>query len=75
MGLTMSKTEDAILARLSVNPGEVVPVSDIERLLYGEREYRPRSNVLQVYIARLRKAGHTIKVKRGVGYRLVVHEG
>lgn len=71
----MSKTEDAILARLSVNPGEVVPVSDIERLLYGERETIPASNVIQALISRLRKRGHTIKVKRGVGYRLVQNEG
>jgi hypothetical protein len=33
----MSKTEDAILARLQVNPGEVVPALELERLLYGER--------------------------------------
>lgn len=71
----MSKTEDAILARLSVNPGEVVPTIELERLLYGERETVPRSNPLQVFICRLRKRGHVIKNKKGHGYRLVQEEG
>lgn len=70
----MSKTEDAILARLQVNPGEFVPALELERLLYGERENPPSSNVVQVMVCRLRKAGHDIKVRRGVGYRLVVSE-
>lgn len=70
----MSKTEDAILARLSVNPGEVVPTIELERLLYGEREKIPESNVIQALISRLRKRGHTIKNRKGQGYRLVVNE-
>lgn len=70
----MSKTEDAILARLQVNPGEVVPALELERLLYGERENPPASNVIQVCMSRLRKKGHKIKVKKGVGYRLVKNE-
>lgn len=70
----MSKTEDAILARLQVNPGEVVPALELERLLYGERENPPASNTIQVMVCRLRKKGHTIKVKKGVGYRLVQSE-
>lgn len=70
----MSKTEDAILARLSVNPGEFVPALELERLLYGERENPPSSNVIQAMVCRLRKRGHQIKVKRGVGYRLLVDE-
>ena len=71
----MSKTEDAILGRLSVNPGETVPTIELERLLYGERESIPASNVIQALICRLRKRGHVIKNKKGVGYRLVVSEG
>lgn len=71
----MSKTEDAILARLAVNPGETVQTLELERLLYGERENPPSANCVQVFIHRLRKRGHTIKVKRGVGYRLVQSEG
>lgn len=71
----MSKTEDAILCRLSVNPGETVPTIELERLLYGERESPPTGNCVQVFIHRLRKRGHVIKNKKGVGYRLVVHEG
>lgn len=67
----MSKTEDAILGRLSVTPGETVPTIELERLLYGERESVPRSNPLQVFICRLRKRGYVIKNKKGVGYRLV----
>ncbi len=69
----MSKTEDAILGRLSVNPGETVPTIELERLLWPDTA--PKSNPLQVYICRLRKAGHTIKNKKGQGYRLVVNEG
>ena len=71
----MSKTEDAILSRLSVNPGETVPTIELERLLYGWREKIPESNVIQALISRLRKRGHVIKNKKGVGYRLVVNEG
>lgn len=70
----MSKTEDAILARLSVTPGETVPTIELERLLYGEREKIPDSNVIQALICRLRKRGHTIKNKKGQGYRLVQDE-
>lgn len=70
----MSKTEDAILARLSVTPGETVPTIELERLLYGERDSAPKSNPLQVFICRLRKRGHTIKNKKGQGYRLVQDE-
>lgn len=68
----MSKTEDAILARLSVNPGEVVPTIELERLLWPEAV--PKSNPLQVFICRLRKRGLTIKNKKGQGYRLVTDE-
>jgi DNA-binding response OmpR family regulator len=67
----MSKTEDVILARLSVTPGEVVPVSEIERLIWCGS---PKSNMVQVYVYRLRKRGHKIKAKKGVGYRLLVDE-
>jgi DNA-binding response OmpR family regulator len=69
----MSKTEDAILARLSVNPGEVVPALELNRLLYEGRDFPP-SNVVEVAICRLRKKGHQIKNKRGHGYRLVQNE-
>lgn len=70
----MSKTEDAILARLSVTPGETVPTIELERLLYGERESQPTGNCVQVFIHRLRKRGHTIKNRKGQGYRLVKDE-
>lgn len=70
----MSKTEDAILARLQVNPGEVVPKAELERLLYGEREKLPVGNCIQVFMSRLRKRGHKIKNRRGQGYRISVDE-
>ena len=63
------------MGRLSVNPGETVPTIELERLLYGERETIPASNVIQALICRLRKRGHTINNKKGQGYRLVQSEG
>lgn len=69
----MSKTEDAILARLSVTPGEFVSGYDLNRMLYEGREFPP-SNVVEATISRMRKKGHQIKHKRGVGYRLLVDE-
>lgn len=61
-----------ILEKLKATPGDVVTNRQLSESLYGDRE-PAGSNVLQVLIARLRKAetGGTIVTHRGVGYSWV----
>jgi DNA-binding response OmpR family regulator len=70
--LVLTSAEYQVLGYLMRNAGQVVTRGDLERSIYGE--VAPASNVLQVYLGRLRKkleaagcsAIHTVW---GTGYR------
>lgn len=61
--------EQTILATLQATPGQVVPRADLEAAIYGDRP-PAKSNVLEVEVARIRKAHgkERVKTHRGVGY-------
>ena len=60
--------ENLILAKLQSTPG-VVPRADLEAAIYGGSPRAP-SNVVEVIVARIRKAHGKARIKthRGVGY-------
>ena len=61
--------ENLILAALQASPGTVVPRADLEAAFYGGSPRAP-SNVVEVIVARIRKAHGKARIKthRGVGY-------
>ena len=73
--LDLKPKEYQLIALLARHLGELVPINEVHKRLYG-REERPKSNSLAVHLARLRKAldgGEvSIETKRRVGLRLLV---
>ena len=76
-GVSLTAKEYALLEYLARRSGDVVSRSDIAEHVWDEH-YDPMSNVVDVYVQRLRRkldqAGATsaIRTRRGEGYQLVV---
>jgi DNA-binding response OmpR family regulator len=74
--IVLTAKEYALLEYLARRAGDVVSRSDIAEHVWDER-YDPMSNVVDVYIQRLRRkledagAGSLIRTRRGEGYQLV----
>ncbi len=74
--LPLTTREYALLEHLGRRPGTVVGRADIAEHVWDER-YEPFSNVIDVYVQRLRKklaragARTEIRTRRGEGYQLV----
>jgi len=71
----LSPAEAKVLARLIRAGGATVLLATLADALHGVEAARPKSNVAQVVICRLRQKlaafpGHRIESIRGLGYRL-----
>jgi DNA-binding response OmpR family regulator len=72
----LTAKEYAMLEYLAQRVGEVVPRADIAEHVWDEH-YDPMSNVIDVYVQRLRRkleqagGGSLIRTRRGEGYQLV----
>lgn len=73
--LTVTSKEHAILELFVHHRGQLLSTAQVHDHTWSYN-YSPRSNLVQVYIARLRRkledaaADHTIVTTRGIGYRL-----
>ena len=69
----MTQHEATILELLKQRAGQVVSPAEIFAALYGDRDYQPTSNTIQVFMGRLRKkidATMQVTTYRGKGYQL-----
>lgn len=76
----LSPAEAKVLARLIRAGGSTVLLATMDDVLHGADAARPKSNVAQVVLCRLRQKleafpGHRIESIRGVGYRLHLPAG
>lgn len=80
MRILLSPAEVKVLARLLRSDSGTVTLDVLADVLHGPDGVRPRSNVAQVVVCRLRQKlsalpGHRIESIRGVGYRLHLPSG
>ena len=73
--MSLSAREISLLAAFVRHPGQVLSREQLLRLVW-ELDFDPGSNVVDVYVAALRrKLGNGfIETVRGLGYRFVAHD-